>query len=104
VILLILFLDLEPISMMASGAFLLVYASVNAAHLRIADKTGAKKWILVAGVVVTLAMFGLLMVYMVKHAPPVAWITFLVLLFGSFLFEWIYRHAKGRSMGNLVHA
>jgi amino acid transporter len=104
VILLILFLDLEPISMMASGAFLFVYASVNAAHLRIADKTGAKKWILEAGVVVTLGMFALLMVYMVKHAPPAAWITFLVLLFGSFLFEWIYRHAKGRSMGTMVHA
>ena len=51
---------------------------------------------------VTFGMFVLLMYHMVKHSSPMAWITFLALLFGSFVFEWIYRRATGRSRGKLV--
>src|SRR5208283_5557337 len=45
VILFILLFDLSGIAMMGSGAFLLIYACVHAAHLRVAHETGGNKWI-----------------------------------------------------------
>jgi amino acid transporter len=89
VILFILFFDLSGIAMMGSGAFLLIYAAVNAGHLRILDQTGAKKSIVIISLILCLAMFILLEIYTFKKSP-LAIYTMLGLLIGSIVAEKIY--------------
>ncbi len=88
--------DLGPIAMMASAAFLIVYAAVNAAHLRVLKETGAKRAIVVASLLACVAMFVLLMIYIVGNAPAASWVTLLATLVGSFLIEIVYRKRTGR--------
>jgi amino acid transporter len=93
--------NLGPIAMMASAAFLLVYAAVNVAHLRLRAETGAKTWLIVAAVVACLGMFLLLMVYTVRNAPAAAWITLLATLGAAFAIEVAYRSRTGRRFRTL---
>jgi amino acid transporter len=86
VITFILFYDLAGVTMMGSGAFLLIYAAVNAGHLRILAITGAKKSLVVTSLVLCLALFCMLEVYTFRHSP-VAVYTMMALLIGSFVFE-----------------
>jgi amino acid transporter len=88
--------DLGPIAMMASAAFLIVYAAVNAAHLKVRSQTGARTWVVVASLVACVAMFVLLMVYIVRKAPAAAWITLLATLVAAFAIEVVYRARTGR--------
>lgn len=101
VMVLVLFFDLTPIAMMASAAFLAVYTVVNFGHLRVRKETGAKTWILIAGVVVTGAFFVALFIYMIKTSEPAAWISFVALAAGSFALEAVYRKMTGRSLASL---
>ncbi len=86
VIIFILFFNLSGIAMMGSGAFLLVYAAVNAGHLRILDQTGANRWLVVTSLVLCLALFVVLEVYTYQN-NPVAVYTMVGLLVGSFVVE-----------------
>src|SRR5215208_4182158 len=88
--------DLGPIAMMASAAFLIVYAAVNAAHLRVLHETGAKRTIVLASLLACLVMFVLLMIYIIGNAPAASWVTLLATLVGSFLIEIVYRKRTGR--------
>lgn len=94
--------DLGPIAMMASAAFLIVYAAVNAAHLRVRRQTGARTWLIVASLVACSAMFVLLMVYVVRKAPAAAWITMLATLAAAFAIEVLYRARTGRRYNTLA--
>ena len=49
--------------MMGSAAFLLVYAAVNAGHLRVLKETGANAIIVWLSLITCLAMFVMLGVY-----------------------------------------
>ncbi len=102
VIILLLVFDLAPISMMASGAFLIVYAAVNTAHLRITKTTGARPWPIRIAAVLTGAMFFVLLVYMVRSAPSIAWITLVVAFVASFALEWVYRRVSGRNFQSIL--
>jgi hypothetical protein len=93
--------DLGPIAMMASAAFLVVYAAVNAAHLKVRSQTGARTWVVVASLVACSAMFVLLMVYIVRKAPA-AWITLLATLAAAFAIEVVYRARTGRRYHTLA--
>lgn len=93
VILFILFFDLSGIAMMGSGAFLLIYAAVNAGHLRILDQTGAKKSIVIISLILCLVMFILLEIYTFKKSP-LAIYTMVSLLIGSIVAEKIYHHRR----------
>jgi hypothetical protein len=101
VILFVLFFDLSGIAMMGSSAFLLIYAAVNAAHLRVAKETGARPALIWLSILTCLAMFGVLAVYTYEHAPAALW-TMLVLLVLSFAAEWLYRRATGRRLQTRV--
>lgn len=94
--------DLGPIAMMASAAFLIVYAAVNAAHLRVRQQTGARTWLIVASLAACSAMFVLLMVYIVRKAPAAAWITMLGTLATAFAIEVLYRAWTGRRYNTLA--
>ena len=94
----VLFFDLGPIAMMGSAAFLLVYAAVNVAHLRVYHETGAQPALIALSTLACLAMFALLCVYIVQLgtlAPLVAPGALLALSFGA---EWVYRRRTGRKL------
>jgi len=97
VIAFILFFDLSAVAMMGSGAFLLVYACVHAAHLRLTAQTGGNPWIVRLALVSCLVMLGILSVYIWRHSRP-ALVLLLVLMPLCFGLEWIYRRLTGRVM------
>jgi len=90
VIIFIIFFDLSGVAMMGSGAFLLLYAAVNAGHLRIIKKTGANKILVSIALILCLTMFVILEIYTYEKSP-FAFYFMLVLLVGSFVVEKIYR-------------
>ena len=96
VICFILFFDLAGIAMMGSGAFLLVYAAVNAGHLRILKQTGAKRWIVVTSLVLCLIMFVILEIYTYRKAPEAVY-TMIALLIASFSAEAVWQKFRKRS-------
>ena len=97
VVLVMLVFDLSGIAMMGSAAFLLIYAAVNAGHLRVLKKTGASAAIVWLSLVTCLAMFAVLCVYTWQQQP--AAIAALVLFAAaSFAAEWAYRTWTGRKI------
>jgi len=96
VICFILFFDLAGIAMMGSGAFLLVYAAVNAGHLRILEQTGAKGWLVAISLVLCLVMFVILEVYTYRSAPEAVY-TMIALLIGSFAAEAVWQKFRKKS-------
>ncbi len=98
VLVFVLFFDLAPIAMMGSAAFLIVYATVNAAHLKIYKETGANPFFVGLSLCTCLIMFILLLFYMWKTQPLAASVALIVSLLASFLMEWVYRSLKGRTL------
>ncbi|MET0279470.1 MAG: APC family permease [Pseudorhodoplanes sp.] len=97
VILVTLLFDLSGIAMMGSAAFLLVYAAVNAGHLRVLKQTGANPIIVWLSLITCLVMFAVLGVYTWQQQP--AAIAALVLIAAaSFVMEWLYRRWTGRTI------
>lgn len=90
VIVFIFFFNLSGIAMMGSGAFLLIYAAVNAGHLRIIDQTGARKSVVIISIVLCLVMFVVLEIYTFRNSPEAVW-TMLGILILSFAGEKIFR-------------
>lgn len=88
VIVFILFFNLAGVTMMGSGAFLLIYAAVNAGHLRILPQTGANKSLVMTSLILCLLLFCILEVYTYQHSPSAVY-TMMVLLLGSFVVERI---------------
>lgn len=97
VVLVMLCFDLSSIAMMGSAAFLLVYAAVNAGHLRVLKQTGANVLIVWLSLVTCLAMFAILSVYTYQQQPA-ALVALVLIAAASFAAEWIYRRWTGRSI------
>ena len=97
VVLVTLCFDLSGIAMMGSAAFLLVYAAVNAGHLRVLKQTGANRILVWLSLLTCLVMFAILGVYTYQQQPPA--IAALVLIAAaSFAAEWLYRRFTGRTI------
>jgi len=89
------FFDLSSISIMGSAGFLILFAAVNVANVRLHQKTGSRRWISILGALVCALALVALIWQTWRTRPQGIWI--LVLLVGSaFLFEAIYRKATGR--------
>lgn len=99
VILVMLCFDLSDIAMMGSAAFLLVYAAVNAGHLRVLRETGANAVIVWLSLLTCLAMFAVLSVYTWQQ-QPLAIAALIVIAAASFAGEALYRRWTGRTMAN----
>lgn len=95
VIVFILFFNLAGVTMMGSGAFLLIYAAVNAGHLRILPQTGANKSLVMTSLILCLILFGILEVYTYQHSTSAVY-TMTALLLGSFAVERVvyFRRVK----------
>ena len=103
VIVFVVLFDLGPIAMMGSAAFLNVYAAVSLGHLRVHRQTGAKPAIIWASLITLLAMFVLLMIYIMSNQPAAA-LALIVTLVVSALIEWAYRRWTGRRLHRLSEA
>jgi amino acid transporter len=97
VVLVMLFFDLSGIAMMGSAAFLLVYAAVNAGHLRVLKETGANAVIVWLSLITCLVMFVILAVYTYQQQPA-ALVALVLIAAASFAAEWIYRRWTGRTI------
>jgi amino acid transporter len=94
----VVFFPLAAVGQMASLAFLIVYGTVSAGHLRVYRETGAKRWLLVLAVVLNAALFTLLLGYTIHTGPASTWVTLLAVLGLSFGIEYGYRKRAGRSL------
>ena len=94
----VVFFPLSAVGSMASLAFLIVYGTVSAGHLRVYRETGANRWLLVLAVVLNAALFALLLGYTIHTGPASTWITLLAVLVLSFVFEVVYRKRTGRTL------
>jgi amino acid transporter len=95
VVLVILCFDLSGIAMMGSAAFLLVYAAVNAGHLRVLDVTGANPAIVWMSLITCITMFVILSAYIYRQQPA-ALLALVIIAAASFAAEWTYRRWSGR--------
>ncbi len=87
---------LEAIANTGSAAFLLIYAGVCVSHLRLRKETGgvaAITWIALIG---CLAVFAMLLTYLIRTDPASA-AGLLGLILVSVLVEWSYRRITRRS-------
>jgi amino acid transporter len=89
--------DLSGIAMMGSAAFLLIYAAVNAGHLRVLQQTGANAVIVWLSLLTCLAMFVVLAKYTYQQQPA-ALTALVVIAVASFAAEWGYRRLTGRTI------
>src|SRR6266540_4074683 len=69
VVVVMLIFDLSGIAMMGSAAFLLIYAAVNAGHLKVLNQTGASAIVVWLSLLTCLAMFAILCVYTYQEQP-----------------------------------
>jgi len=82
--------DLSGIAMMGSAAFLLIYAAVNAGHLKVLNQTGASAIIVWLSLLTCLAMFAILCLYTYQEQPR-AIAALILIAAASFAAEWVYR-------------
>lgn len=97
VVLVMLCFNLSGIAMMGSAAFLLVYAAVNAGHLRVLKATGANAIIVWLSLITCLGMFAILSVYVYRQQPA-ALVALVLIAAASFAAEWAYRRITGRQL------
>ena len=88
--------DALPRALVGSALVLVVYAAANAAHVRLAKRTGCPAWIPWISLAGCAAAFVLLCryVYARNHAGGYA---IAALVAGSFAVEWLYRSLAHRA-------
>lgn len=89
--------DLSSMSVTGSVGFLLIFAAVNAANAKLARRTGSKRWISLAGVVLCLGSLASLLWQSAERSPGLLWIP-LAMISVAFLIEAAYRLAKNRTI------
>jgi amino acid transporter len=87
--------DLSSLSTMGSAGFLLIFAAVNAANLKMANETGSRRWLSLLGVLLCLGALGSLVWYTAMDSPRQLWV--LAVMAGAALgIELTFRLATGR--------
>jgi amino acid transporter len=97
VVVVMLCFDLAGIAMMGSAAFLLIYAAVNAGHLKVLPATGANAVLVWLSLLTCLLMFAILCVYTYQQQPA-ALVALVIIAAASFAAEWAYRRWTGRKI------
>jgi len=88
-------IDLSSLSTMGSAGFLIIFAAVNAANIKLARQTESHAWISALGIVLCLGALGCLIWQTAATAPGHLWIL-LVMAGAAFLVELVFRLATGR--------
>ncbi len=90
-------LPLDRIAMLGSAVFLIIYGSVNVAHLRVNQKTKANAviiWIAILGDALSVVVLAF---YTAHKAPQTLIVLFCVLVF-AFITEYVYRIFSQREL------
>lgn len=89
--------DLSRIATIGSAGFLIIFAAVNAANIRLRKYTRSAPWLPASGVILCLGAMGALIWETAKLEPRTIWV--LVGLVGAALaIEAVYRWGKGRTI------
>jgi hypothetical protein len=91
------FLDLSSISLMGSAGFLIIFAFVNAANVRLHRKTNSRIWISAIGAIASVTAFVALVWRISESMPSKLWLLG-VMLTAAFSIEAIYRAITGRQI------
>jgi amino acid transporter len=91
------FFQLGGIAMMGSAAFLIIYGSVNVAHLKLRQETGGNKYIILASTLLTVATLVLLIYYLARNSLTTL-ITLIIVLCLCFLAEIVLQRVFGCKM------
>jgi amino acid transporter len=87
--------NLSSISTMGSAGFLLIFAAVNAANLKLRSKTASHKWIALLGTIICLAALFALVVQRAFASPGELWVLGIMLGLAFFI-EAVYQKGTGR--------
>jgi amino acid transporter len=85
--------DLSSISTMGSAGFLLIFAAVNAANLKLRKDTGSNRWVPVLGVISCLGAL-LVLLWQTYRTDPAQLLTLAIMAGLAWLVEWLYRRFK----------
>ena len=91
------FVDLDSISTMGSVGFLLIFAAVNIANMKLAVETGSNRWLSLIGACLCLGALASLLWQTAITVPRQLWIPF-VMTGAAFLIEASFRVATGRTI------
>lgn len=87
--------DLSSISTMGSAGFLLIFAAVNAANVRLADKTDSSRWLSLTGMILCLIALACLLWETGHRSPAMLWVPFAMLAL-AILVEVTFRTLRTR--------
>ena len=85
--------DISSISTMGSAGFLLIFAAVNGANLKLRRQTGSSLWVPLLGLLACCGALITLLWQTYTSAPARLW-TLAVMLALSVAIEWLYRRFK----------
>jgi len=91
------FLELSSISMMGSAGFLLIFAAVNVANVRLHHETNSQIWISAIGTIACMTAFVALVWRISESMPSKLWLLG-VMLAAAFFIEATYRTITGRQI------
>lgn len=91
------FFQLGGIAMLGSAAFLIIYGSVNIAHLKLHKETGGNKYLILASVILVLLTFSLLIYYLSQNSMATL-IALIVVVCLCFLAEVILQKVFRRKV------
>jgi len=89
--------DLSSMSTMGSAGFLLIFAAVNGANVKLAKETRSKRWLSLMGVGLCLGALASLLWLSADRSPRQLWIPF-AMIGVAFVIEVIFRVATDRKI------
>lgn len=95
------FFDLSSISTMGSAGFLIIFAAVNGANVRLNKETDSVQWISMTGLVFCLLALGILLWHTAVNHPNQIWVLIIMVAF-SFVIEWRYLRKMRQIKSNMT--
>jgi hypothetical protein len=89
--------DLTAIAIMGSAGFLIIFAAVNAANVKLAAETGGNRFISSLGFLACVGALAALMYHTAADNAHALWVV-LGMVVVSFLFELVYPWISGRKL------
>ncbi|MCK4695501.1 MAG: APC family permease [Candidatus Cloacimonetes bacterium] len=89
--------SLTAIAIMGSAGFLIIFATVNAACIKLAKPVKAKRLICILGFTACIAAIITLFIHTYEDNPHALWVVVFMILF-SFIFEILYPKLTGRKI------
>jgi amino acid transporter len=91
------FFDLSSISTMGSAGFLIIFAAVNAANVKLYRLTKSRRLISILGLVACIGALAVLL-WQTATTSPIRLIVLILMTGLAFIVEWLYRRLSGRKI------